>query len=137
MHRQHTFYIATLSLILMWTYKCVQCVFTYIRSNFAKNKLAFLLENYYTSCRRLIMIYLISWEHNLIHKFIWNWTSLFIRQQITWCIFFFNRNIVDSYYIKHLFFEIETIVIVRIEASNYLQRRFYNVCNRLCIKCDR
>ena len=31
----------------MWTYKCVQCVYTYIRSNFAKNKLAFLVENYY------------------------------------------------------------------------------------------
>ena len=49
LHHQHTFYIATLSLILMWTYKCGQCVYTYIRSNFAKNKLAFLLENYYKS----------------------------------------------------------------------------------------
>ena len=101
LHHQHTFYIATLSLILMWTYKCVQCVYTYIRSNFAKNKVVFLLGNYYKSCRRLIMIYLINWEHNLIHKFIWNWTSLFIRQHITcstffqsnWCWFLLYKNI--------------------------------------------
>ena len=133
MHRQHTFYITTLSLILMWTYKCVQCVYTYIRSNFAKNKLAFLLKTYYKSCRRLIMIYLINWEHNLIHKSIWNRTSLFTRQHITCGTFVSIELMLILIIWKHLFFEIENIVIVRIEASNYLQRGFYKVCNRPCI----